>query len=157
MGGRPRPIAQMQEFRDVIDEYGFWGLCFVGNKFTRHKNVMGGDTVWDGLDKAITNGDWVALFLTSKVSHLECGCSDHKPIVIHPLGIPIRHYKPWQFEQVWLQDEGCHKTVEEIWKLVQVYESPIATVKTNLERCQVGLKLWSRTSFDNITKRLATI
>lgn len=33
----------------------------------------------------------------------------------------------------------------------------MVTVKTNLERCQVGLKLWSRTSLGNITKQLATI
>ena len=94
----------------------------------------------------------MALFPASKVSRLECGCSGYKPIVIQPLGIPIRHHKPWRFEQVWLQNEGCHKIVEEVWKSVQVCESPIAMVKTNLETCQAGLKLWSRTSFGNITK-----
>ena len=102
VGGRPHPIVQMQEFRDVIYECRFRDLGFVGNKFTWHKNVMGGDTVWERHDKAVVNGDWGALFPASKVSHLEYGCSDHKPIVIHPLGIPIRHHKPWQFEQVWL-------------------------------------------------------
>ena len=45
LGGRPRPLTQMQEFRDVIDECGFRDLGFIGNKFTWHKNVMGGDTV----------------------------------------------------------------------------------------------------------------
>ena len=135
MCGRPCPIAQMQEFRDVIDECGFRDLGFIGNKFTWHKIVMGGNTVWERLDRAIANGDWVALFSASKVSHLECGCSDHKPIIIHPLVIPIWHHKPWRFEQVWLQDEGCHKTVEEVWRSVQVYESPMVTIKTNLERC----------------------
>nr|POE59891.1 hypothetical protein CFP56_39460 [Quercus suber] len=77
VGRRPQPLVQMQEFRDVIDECGFQDLGFVGNKFTWHKNVIGGDTVWERLDRAVTNGDWRALFPASNVSHLECGCFDH--------------------------------------------------------------------------------
>ena len=119
LGGRPRPLTQMQEFRDVIDECGFRDLGFIGNKFTWHKNVMGSDSIWERLDRAVANGDWEVLFPASKVSHLECGCSDHTPIVIHPLGIPIKHHKPWRFEQVWLQDEGCHITMEGAWRSVQ--------------------------------------
>ena len=80
---------------------------------------MGSDSIWERLDRAVANGDWEVLFLASKVSHLECGCSDHKPIVIHPLCIPIKHHKPWRFEQVWLQDEGRHIIVEGAWRLVQ--------------------------------------
>ena len=32
---------------------------------------------------------------------LECGMSDHKPIITHPFGIPVRKQKPWRFKQVW--------------------------------------------------------
>ena len=31
--------------------------------------------------------DWIKLFSTTKVVHLECGSSDHKPITIMPKGI----------------------------------------------------------------------
>ena len=97
------------------------------------------------------------LFPASKVSHLECGCCDQKPIVIHPLGIPIRQNKPWRFEQVWLQDEGYHVTVEGVWGSTQGCMSPLVSVKTKLERVQMGLKHWSRNSFDNITKSLGIV
>ena len=56
---------------------------------------MGGNTIWERLDRAVANGDWETLFSTSKVSHLKYGSFDHKPMVIHPLGIPIMHNKPW--------------------------------------------------------------
>lgn len=111
VGGRPRPLSQIQGFSDVLDECGFMDMGFVGNKFTWNKNIMGGVTVWERLDRAVANNDWMSLFLALKVYHLECGCFDHKPIIIHPLGIPTRHQKPWRFEQVWLQEEGCHETV----------------------------------------------
>ena len=47
--------------------------------------------------------------------------------------------------------------VEGVWSLVQGYMSPLDSVKTNLEKTQVGLKLWSRNSFGNITKQLAIV
>ena len=34
LGGRQRPARQMEDFRDVLDEYGFWDLGFMGGKFT---------------------------------------------------------------------------------------------------------------------------
>lgn len=67
--------------------------------------------MWERLNRAFANDDQASLFPASKVYHLECGCFDHKPIIIHPLGIPIWHKKPWGFEQVWLQEEGCHEVV----------------------------------------------
>ena len=48
-------------------------------------------------------------------------------------------------------------TVKEVWNSVQGCESPISKIKTNLERVQAGLKLWSRNSFGNITKQLAIV
>ena len=147
----------MQEFRDAIDECGFKDLGFMGNKFTWHKTVMGGEIVWERLDRAVANSEWEALFPASKVSHLECGCSYHKAIIIHPLGIPIRQNKPWRFKQVWLQDEGCHATVEEVWGSAQGCMSPLVSIKTNLERVQKGLKNWSKNPFGNITKQLGIV
>nr|POF07458.1 hypothetical protein CFP56_20149 [Quercus suber] len=41
---------------------------------------------------------------------------DHKPVVIHPNGIPVRPNKPWWFEQTWLEDEGCHETIASAWR-----------------------------------------
>ena len=38
LGGRLRPFKQMQDFRDVLDEYGFRDLGFVGGKLL---GVMG--------------------------------------------------------------------------------------------------------------------
>ena len=59
-------------------------------------------------------------------------------------------------EQVWLQDEGCHATVEEVWVSSQGYMSPLVSVKTKLERVQTGLKNWSKNSlvFWLVIKRL---
>ncbi|KAL4625859.1 hypothetical protein ACB092_05G055500 [Castanea dentata] len=108
------------------------------NKFTWHKIIVG-----------VT----ASLFPASKVYHLECEYSDHKPIIIHPLGIPIRHKKPWRFEQVWLQEEDCHEAINLTWTSTHSDPSPMVRTE-NSQSCQASLKLWSKNSFGNITRQL---
>ena len=86
MGGKLRPSQQMQDFQDVV-ECGFVDLGFVGNKFTWCKQTVDGVIVWERLDRALANDEWISLYPASKVIHLEYGTSDHKPLHILPLGI----------------------------------------------------------------------
>ena len=83
----------MQDFRDVWDEYGFRDLGFVGGKFTWCNGQRDGYTIWERLDRAVATIDWLEKFSDTKVVHLECGSSDHKPIVIFPTGIPKKKSK----------------------------------------------------------------
>jgi len=72
-----RLVKQMQDFRDVLDDCVFTYLGFVGNKFTWGKKLASGIMVWERLEKAIANNEWISLFPATKVVHLECGMSDH--------------------------------------------------------------------------------
>ena len=97
--------------------------------------------------------DWIKMFPATKVVHLECGSSDHKPLVILPKGVQIKHKKPWRFEQMWLEDEGCGKVVDLAWRRICLGNS-MAQVEGKIKVCQAKLKQWSRTSFRNITHTL---
>ena len=139
LGGRLRPHQQMQDFRDVLDECGFVDLGFVGNKFTWYKNFSNGHTIWERLDRAIGTQSWFSIFLATKVVTLECGTSDHKPIIIHPMGIPDRKNRPWRFEQVWLEDEGCHEIVHLAWRS-DGGTLPMDKVTGKIKKCQSSFK-----------------
>ena len=78
----------MEEFGDVLDECGFQDLAYCGNKFTWCNRHEEGHTMWERLDRAVGTAKWLSMFPATKVVHLECGTSDHKPILIHLLGIP---------------------------------------------------------------------
>ena len=52
IGGQVRPHNQMQPFRDVLDEYRFMDMGFVGSPFTWHKHYAD-YTVWERLDRAV--------------------------------------------------------------------------------------------------------
>ena len=88
IGGRQRPIRQMKDFRDVLDECGFKDLGFVGGKFTWCNGHPDDLTIWERLDRAVATMEWLEKFLATKVIHLECSSSNHKPILICLNGIP---------------------------------------------------------------------
>ena len=154
LGGKPRPNGQMQDFRDVLDECGFTDMGYVGNKYTWYKHYQNGNTIWGRLDKAIATQDWLNLFPASKVLTFECGTSDHKPIIIHPMGIPGNKQRPWRFEQVWLDDDGCHETVHTAWRK-NFGSFPMTNVVGKINKCQSSLQCWSKQNFGNITRQIA--
>lgn len=78
---------------------------------------------------------------------------DHKPNIIHPLGILERKQRPWRFEQMWLKDDGCHDVVKATWRRA-VRGSPMAMVEGKINMCQLKFKWWSKQHFGNITRAL---
>ena len=100
---------------------------------------------------AVSNTRWLSLFPGSSVIHLDSAFSDHKPLIIHPEGIPIKKLRPWRFQQVWLKEDACHTTIESAWTPSLFSLSPMLVVESNLMNCQTKLRRWSKESFCNIT------
>lgn len=89
----------------------------------------------------------------TKVVHLECGSSDHKLTVIFYTGIPKKSQRSWRFEHMWIEEEGCHASVECAWNQAAIGD-PMKKVGIKITKCQANLKWWSSTSFGNVTKQL---
>ena len=79
-GGSNRSQAQMQLFREVVDECGFIDLGFVGSQFTWQKHFTDGHSIWERLDRALVNNEWMLRFVDSRVHHLSVISSDHSPL-----------------------------------------------------------------------------
>ena len=128
-------------------------MGYSGNKFTWYKNYPNGNTIWERLDRVVATQESMNLFPATKVLTLECGTSDHKPIIIHSIGIPGKKQHPWRFEQVWLDDRGCHETVHMTWN--QNFGTfPMTNVAGKINNCQSSLEWWSKQNFGNITRQL---
>jgi len=80
LGGSNRNQAQMQLFRDVVDECGFIDLGFSGHRFTWQKHFTAGQSIWERLDRALATNDWLLRFAGTKVQHLTADSSDHSPL-----------------------------------------------------------------------------
>ena len=115
-GGSMRSQSQMQLFRDVIDECGFFDLGFVGHQFTWSKHYAAGHSMWERLDRGLANYEWLTRFSGAQVHHLHLDPSDHHPFLITLTGLKVaRKKKNFRFEEMWLSDKGCFDTVEVVW------------------------------------------
>lgn len=92
---------------------------------------------------------WLEKFPTTKVLHLECGTSDHKSIVIFLEGMSKKNHRPWRFEKMWMEDEGCHVVVESAWA-GEILGDQMEKVEGKILICQAELKWWSRSIFGNV-------
>lgn len=133
-GGRLRPYWQMQQFREPLDECRLLDLGFVGQKFTWVKHFANGDVVWERLDRAVSSASWFDRFPVTKVRSLVCGSSDHRPLLILPEGFIVKPQRPWWFENIWLENEGCHDTAEGAWR-ISPSGKPMAQVMEKIENC----------------------
>ena len=125
----------MEKFREELDECNLIDLGYVGNKFTWSKNFPNGGMVWERLDRAVSTVNWFDLFLVTKVQTLSCVSSNHSPILILPDDFGVQSQWPWRFEQMWLENRGCHDTVVEVWDRT-VLASPMVAVVSKIEACQ---------------------
>ena len=107
----------MQLFREAVDAYDFMDLGYLGSKYTWSKHFANGWSLWERLDRAFCTNEWLQQFAGTKVHHLTCTTSDHIPIWIVPDGLePPPISRPFRFEEMWLIDKGCGRTVEAVWR-----------------------------------------
>ena len=152
LGGRIRPHAQMQAFRDVLDDYGFLDLGFISSNFTRHKHFAH-YMVWERLDRAVAMTDWLEILPDTKVYHLDVTSSNHKPIWIVPDGMDCRQNRPFRFEQLWMTEKGCGETIEAMWK--ETYDAYGGQkILKKVDRFGLELTKWSKHCFGSVRREL---
>ena len=156
-GGLTRPLRPMQEFREVLLQYGLVDLGFQGNIFTWSNGREGEGFVQERLDRACGTIEWRALFPHVKVTHLQVTYSDHVPILrsTHP---PIGHRKrkrqPRRFEEKWSMHPDCEGLIREIWGRGTQNGSPMFKLFEKIKQCRVALVEWSKAIFGNSKTKL---
>ena len=85
----------MEEFNEMIFDCGLVDVDFDGRAFT-----WTNDVVWQRLDIALINAAWSDLFITTKVSHLMRGHSNHAPFLVK-CGNSFYRASSFRFFNVW--------------------------------------------------------
>nr|XP_027123021.1 uncharacterized protein LOC113739850 [Coffea arabica] len=76
-GGSPPNPRNMEEFNTSMFRCGLAAMDFDGPQFTWTNG-----SVWQRLDRALTNVKWALAYPISRVSHLTRGRSDHAPLMV---------------------------------------------------------------------------
>lgn len=109
-----RQEGMMKEYRDALDECGLMEFGCVGKKIT-WRGKWAGSLVLERLDRAVANNGWFSLYPGIKVQHLGTYSLDHRAILIKLEGIIPRPDRPFKFEHMWLHEDGCRNTVNNVW------------------------------------------
>ncbi|KAK9669065.1 hypothetical protein RND81_13G106800 [Saponaria officinalis] len=72
----------MDDFRSPINDCGLLDLGYVGDPFTWWNKQSEPNNIYERLDRALVNPDWVDLHPTLMLHHLAMESSDHNPIKI---------------------------------------------------------------------------
>ena len=116
LGGRMRPLGQMQLFKDILDECGLMDIGFKGSPFTWSKHYNNGVSIWERLDRVVVSYDWFSKFPGARVHHVDSTTSDHKILWIENSDLNCSPRKRlFRFDKMWLGDKGCGETVEGVW------------------------------------------
>ncbi len=121
---------------------------FTGPRFTWTNNRVG-DKTWERLDRVVVTSNWLLLFPSARVHHLEGWWSDHKPIWVGTEPMVTPTLKPFQFEEVWSSDQGCENAIAQSWK-TNKDGVPMFKVWDKIDACRRGLRAWSKHSFGSI-------
>jgi hypothetical protein len=112
-------------FNAVIDSLDLREVSMTGRQFTWANSLP--DPTYEKLDRVLMDTDWEDKFPMVSVRALERieGLSDHAPILLST-GTPRPPCKrSFKFELGWLQREGFHDMVKDVWERPVLGQSPI--------------------------------
>ena len=104
----------MEGFRESLSKYGLFDLGFVGQRFMWCNRCFGEQRMLLRLDRMVANSSWLELYLEARVYHKSMSSSDHCLLTltlknVHPRKLVKKHF---QFEAMWVREEGCKNVVE---------------------------------------------
>ena len=115
IGGRIRPKASFQDFRDMRRTCGFQDLQTLGNEFS-WIGQRGNHRVQCCLDRTMATSTWFDKFPASQTEFLEIGESDHRPLVTYIETEQVEPRRVFRFDSRMIDKDGFHDTVKHGWK-----------------------------------------
>ncbi|XP_071909746.1 uncharacterized protein [Coffea arabica] len=147
VGGAPANEANMEEFNESIGNCGLSEVPFDGAEFTWTNGRM-----WQRLDRALMNQEWVDGYDLSHVSHLARGRSDHAPLLICcQNGSPSK--RSFKFLSVWRHHTGFKDVVQKSWEMPAEGEG-MTRFYNKLRAVKGGLQVWNAQVFGNIFNKV---
>jgi hypothetical protein len=131
-------------FNAVINSLDLREVTMVGRQFTWANTLP--EPTFEKLDRVLMDANWESKFPMVFVRDLERieGFSDHAPIFL-TTGMPKPPSKHrFKFELGWLQREGFHDMVKNVWERPVTASSPIQRWNSKLRSLRSHLSGWAR-------------
>ncbi|KAF9626561.1 hypothetical protein IFM89_035176, partial [Coptis chinensis] len=112
-GGKPFNYPKVRFFLDMIDECELFDLGFVGSIYTWTNKQNGSHRIWERIDRMMANEAWRSTFSGCRVLHELATTSDHKFLILKLLQDRVMIRRPFRFEIMWAQHDGCQEQIRD--------------------------------------------
>lgn len=158
-GGQGRTERQMEGFREAVDLCGFVDLGFIGLPYTWDNRQQDSANVKCRLDRGLANGDFLDLFQSVKVWHVQTAESDHCALVVECLkGRHRRTHRRrgFRYENMWRRDPSYMQLVTDSWNGM-VRPNYLGSLASNLDNISCSLSDWEQSTFGSVRKEMARL
>ncbi|KAL8461605.1 hypothetical protein ACS0TY_032911 [Phlomoides rotata] len=156
-GGGPRPLQQMANFKQVLNEIGMQEFCAKGPKFTWQQRRRGKTDILEKLDRYVASREWMDLFPDSTVNNLEFFGSDHRAIqtsFTHETNLPSKMLKGrFFFENKWMLDNDFKQIVANSWNQSEA----TLNLPNRISKCGDYLTKWAKENVGNTLKKIKQV
>ncbi|VVA22881.1 PREDICTED: reverse mRNAase [Prunus dulcis] len=153
VGGSLETSQAMRNFNKFIDDCEVVSLAATGVPFTwcngHHDNTI----IYERLDRALANPDWMRLLPHFELQNLPIVRSDHGPIFLKCNQIFRRIPKNFKFEAMWLAHKDFDQVVSHVWNCSYVGNAA-HQIQTCCNTFKHQLKNWNRSVFGDLFHKL---
>lgn len=115
IGGRLRPLKQMEAFRVALEVNGLFDLAWVNHKYTWSNRHQDNSLTCERLDLAVANQQWLHRFCCLGVEILTATRSNHQPL-LHNIRGPNNTFhqrrRIFRFEASWALNKGGEDIIQ---------------------------------------------
>jgi exonuclease III len=160
-GGAPKPQAQMDKFKQALEDCDLRDLEFTGDTFTwRNHSSKAENYIRERLDRAVATDSWCARFPAYKVVNGDPRHSDHRPVIVETHGTARCRRGPARgnnskFEARWLKEDECESIVKNAWG--REVQAKGEGVKGGIKGVLGDLMEWSRNVLGDLEKRISRL
>ncbi|KAF9598151.1 hypothetical protein IFM89_025591 [Coptis chinensis] len=152
-GGKLFNYPKARNFLDMMDNCELFDLGFVGSIYTWTNRQNGRHRIWERIDRMMANEGWSSRFSGCRVHHVLATSSDHKFLILKLLQDRVTVRRPFRFEIMWVQHEGCQEQIRNAFHN-EVRGSPSFVLCKKLQNCQEKLKWWNKYVFGEVEHKL---
>ncbi|KAL9672994.1 hypothetical protein QQ045_029247 [Rhodiola kirilowii] len=152
LGGRPRQLWKMSNFREVLEDCGLSDLGFKGYPFTFTNGRVGEDEYRARLDREVIDLDWRRSFPKAGVTQFHLHASDHQLLMLDMEGSECKRKKKlFRFEAMWMDHPSFGNLMGEFWNdRMDVWEDWMNCLKA----CRRTLSSWNSSTFGNVQRKI---
>lgn len=143
IGGNRVHTTYMTQFSNFLNQANLISLPCSGNMYTWCNNQDSATCIYERLDHALANANWLQLHPNFELVNLPIHGSDHGPISLSLGPRKFNVNRIFRFEAMWLRHDSFSDLVTKVWHFV-TSGSPIQKFTTHCSQFQYLTRQWNK-------------